>query len=772
MNQEELERAILDFVHRPDYRPLKPRQIAKRLNFSKEAMEQARKIVKQLVKRGELAYGAQHLVKPVTSEQGSRVTGIFRRVEQGHGYVTPRRGDGQANADFYIPAKESRDASTGDLVLVQLAGKIRRGRRVQQQGFIVEIIERDTHRFVGTYFESGGEGFVDVDGALFRNSIAVGDPGAKGARPDDKVVFEMIRFPSHYFDGEGAIVQVLGARGEPGVDTLSVIHEYQLPDAFGDDVLDEARRVVDAFDESLEGREDLSDETIITIDPVDARDFDDAISLERDETGQWTLGVHIADVSHFVQPGSLLDREARNRATSVYLPDRVLPMLPEAISNGVASLQPDRLRYALSVFLHMTAEGALVEAVVKKTAIRSCRRFTYEEVDGFLENRATWKKKLEPPVFELLGRMHELAMVLRRRRAERGALELSLRELAIDLDQDGRVVGAHRVENTESHQIIEEFMLAANEAVADLLDRKGWSFLRRVHPLPDDAKLQMLSEFVGELGYKTDGLTDRFELQSLLAAVEGKPEQAAVNFAVLRSMKQAIYSPAVDGHYALAAEHYCHFTSPIRRYPDLTVHRLLERVLTGGKPPDGGDELVVLAQHCSDRERRAEEAERELKKTKLLAYLSDHVGDRMPGLIVGVERFGFFVEGVDLPAQGLVHVATLTDDRYRFDRSSHSLVGFRRGNVFRLGDRVTVEVAQVDVHRRELDFRLVQRGWPKSAARPKRKTKRKPTAKAAPKRKKARKKSARKKAVRKKTTTRATGKKTTRRAKKSKRRGK
>jgi ribonuclease R len=584
----------------------------------------------------------------------------------------------------------------------------KKGRLGKSEGRIIDIVERATNRFVGIYFVQAGMGLVQIDGKVFTKPIYVGDPGAKGAQPDDKVVIEMVRFPSQVRDGEGVIVDILGQRGQPGVDTLSIIHEFNLPGEFPADALESSRKQAEKFDESIpRGRRDLTCEAVITIDPATARDFDDAISLERQPNGHWLLGVHIADVSHFVRLKSALDREAKNRATSVYLPDRVIPMLPEVISNNLASLQPDKVRYAVSALIEFSPEGQRIGTDVFKSAIKSCRRFAYEEVDQYLADRAAWKKKLKAPVHALLGRMHELAMMLRQRRMKRGSLELAMPELEIDLNSDGQVTGAHLAENTESHQIIEEFMLAANEAVAESLADNGMPFLRRVHGSPDPRKLKALGDFVKELGFKTESLESRFALQALLDSVKGDPREHAVNYAVLRSMQRAVYSPEEEGHYALASDCYCHFTSPIRRYPDLTVHRLLDS-LSRGKPPEQQMEsLLALGDHCSEREQRAAEAERELKKVKLLLYLKDKVGTQLDGIVTGVENFGLFVTGTALPAEGFVHISALSDDYYKYDRAGHVIKGFRSGNTYRLGDPVQVAVAAVDVERRALDFRLL-----------------------------------------------------------------
>ena len=712
----ELQEAVLRYVNSDKYQPVKPRVIAKKLKLPKDRHIDLKRAVKRLVQAGKLTYGSGHLIKPAaagaTPAAGVKgVTGVFRRTSQGYGFVRPtletRVRD--RSQDIFIPLRKSLDAASGDTVSVVVKRRVRDG-ETRLSGEIVEVLERETHQFVGLYRERVGIAEVFIDGGVFAQAIPVGDPGAKNAAEGDKVVIEMVRFPSHLHEGEGVIVEVLGPRGAPGVDTLSIIMEYNLPGKFPEEVLDNAREKAEQFDESIgEDRLDLTGETIITIDPVDARDFDDAISLVRLDNGHWKLGVHIADVAHFVQAGSPLDGEARNRATSTYLPDRVIPMLPEIVSNNLASLQPDRVRYTRSCYIEFTPEGERTHVEVHRAAIKSCRRFTYEEVDDYLERPANWTRKLTADVRRLLDDMHTLAMVLRKRRLQRGAIELSLPEVKIDLDKQGRVTGAHVVENTVSHQIIEEFMLSANEAVAQTLTDAGFEFLRRVHQQPDLRKLRTLTEFIRELGFECDSLESRFEIKRVIEMVAGRPEERAVNFAVLRSMQKAVYSPEEEGHYALHSNNYCHFTSPIRRYPDLTIHRALD-ALARGKRPDGDlAGLVALGDHCSDREQRAESAERELIKVKLLDYLSHRIGQKMHAVITGVESFGLFAQGVELPAEGLIHAAALDDDYYHYDKETHSLTGRRRGNRYRLGDYLEVTVAHVDIDRRELDFRIVRR---------------------------------------------------------------
>ena len=704
-----LEEKLLAHVHADNYQPVKPKVIARQLNLTTD--DEKRKLkrsIKRLVKRGHLEYGRNHVVFPGSGrKKPEEAIGRFRRTRRGDGWVIPRHtGSESRPADIFIPRRRSLDAATGDLVRVRVGRQ--REASDRRRGAVVEILERETHRFVGTYYERGGEWLVTVDGNVFAHPIPVGDPGAKNVTSGDKVVIELVHFPSHTHEGEGVIVEVLGRKGQPGVDTLTIMREYDLPEAFPEEVLAAGHAVAEQFDEEIPSdRRDLTSWTIVTIDPVDARDFDDAISLERLDNGNWKLGVHIADVAHFVQPNTPLDIEARQRATSVYLPDRVLPMLPETISNLVASLQPDRVRYARSILIELSPDGTRLHTEVVKSAIRSCRRFAYEEVDQFLEDREAWREQLTPQVHRLLGDMHELAMGLRRRRLDGGAIELHLPEVKIDIDNRGEVVGAHREEYTESHQIIEEFMLAANMAVAELLSDAEIAFLRRIHEAPDPRKLKMLTKFVQELGYECGSLESRFEIKRVLEAARGKPEEAAVNFAVLKSMQKAIYSPEDVGHYALNATYYCHFTSPIRRYPDLTVHRIFDAIDAGKKPSKDKGPLFPLGEHCSERERRAESAERELIKIKLLALLAKRIGTTMPAVVTGVEEYGLFVQGTELPAEGLVHISTLQDDYYHYDETTHALVGYRKGHHFRLGDTIEVEIVRVSVDQREIDFRII-----------------------------------------------------------------
>jgi ribonuclease R len=688
--------------------PVTAKALARKLGVGKGQLPQLRRALRELVKDGRIEYGRNHTIR-ATAPHGS-VLGMFRRTTHG-GFVRPKLIDGKTGTEIRIRDVAALDAATGDEVLVRVLRKPA-NRDDNPLGEIIRVVERATRQFVGTYFERDGNGYVRVDGTVFSHSIYVGDPGAKGAKLDDKVVFEMLRFPGPDDRGEGVITEILGPRGKPGVDTLSILRAFGLPDEFPKEVLHEARAMAALFDETdLEQRDDYTAEVIVTIDPVDARDFDDAISLGRDKkSGHWLLGVHIADVGRFAPVGGALDHEARKRGNSVYLPQRVLPMFPEVISNGLASLQQGKVRFVKTVWIDFTPLGQRAHVRFANGAIRVKRRFTYEQVSKVLAKPGPAGKSLEAEVLELLLRMKELAMILRERRHKRGSLELMMPETELELDNEGRVTGAHFVTHDVSHQIIEEFMLAANEAVAEHLASLNVPFLRRVHPAPEPTKLQDFAEFARLLGYSVKLEKDRFGLQRVLEESTGEPEQHAVHYALLRSLKQAVYSPNSEGHYALASDDYCHFTSPIRRYPDLTVHRLLDQWIRTGRCGSDQVELAAIGEHCSHTERRADTAERELIKVKLLAYMSERIGLEMPAIITGVADYGFFAQAEQFPVEGLVHISSLVDDYYYFDELSHTLHGRRAKRRYRLGDRVNVQVARVDVYRRQLDFRVVKPG--------------------------------------------------------------
>ena len=698
---------ILNFVERRGYKPVKPVMLARRMGVPKKEQNAFRDAFTNLLDKRKLAISRTGRVEPKRVSSDREVVGQLRRRANSGTVRWPSEKDPQR--EVYIDSRDLDTAVSGDTVRVRLTNKRRSGG--QRCGRVVEVLERARVTFVGRYTEVGGQAVVELQGRNVMGAISVGDPGAKGVKPGDMVVVDVVQFPSDRDRGQGVISKVLGDRGKAGVDTQTVIVNYGLPTEFPEAAMDEAREQAATFDPNdLDEREDLTNDVILTIDPTDARDFDDAISLTRSDDGHWHLGVHIADVSHFVVPGSPLDEEAALRATSVYLPTMVIPMLPEIISNGLASLQEGKRRYTKTCFIEFTPEGTPVHVRLSRTVIENKKRLRYEEVMPIINDQPD-AIEVAPEIELLLKNMYELAMILRGRRFERGALELSNPEIDLIFNDDMQVVGAQREHDDPSHDIIEEFMLAANIATAVKLHDLGWPFARRSHPDPDPMRLRKFKSFVEALGYELPQEQNKLALQSLLNAVKDTPEERAVNMALLKSMQQAIYTGQVIGHYALSEPHYCHFTSPIRRYPDLMVHRLIEAIVLGKKNHKGpsGDVLERECDHCSDMSRRAEAAERELTTVKLLGYYEDRIGETMKAVITGVERFGLFCQGVDLPVEGLIPIRSLGDEYFDFEENLYRLSG-RNGETFQLGDELTVKVAAVDMDRRQLEFAIDRNG--------------------------------------------------------------
>jgi len=711
---------ILKTMRSHRYHPMRLRRLARFFDVAEDDYAEFRSLIKQLIREGEIHEVRGKLRVPRRKrprKKGDRtLEGRFSLSERGFGFVEPAEdeADGPTGGeDLFIPPGRTLDAVTGDTVLAEVEGRGDKG----FFGRILEVKERGQERFVGTVLEEGGRTIVRPDGGVLRRDFAVPDAPSAGARPKDKVVFEVVTYPLRGETGQAVITEVLGHRGDPGVDTLAVIRQFDLPDEFSDGALAEARRAAGRIDdEALSARRDLTAETIITIDPEDARDFDDAISLQTHDDGSMTLGVHIADVAHFVPVGSPLDAEARERGTSVYLPTTVLPMLPETLSNAACSLQEGRTRLTKSVFITFDAEGEPGRVDLANSYIKSAKRLTYRQAQAALDGKTDG---LPAGVVDLLKAMDRLARTLLERRRRLGYLELDLPEVELDFNDDGRVVDACPEEAIFTHRIIEMFMVEANEAVARELDRAGLPCIRRVHPEPDAEASEELQHYATSVGHRLSDPTDRRDLQKLLNRVRGTPEAYGVHLAVLRSLQKAEYRMEPLGHFALGSSAYCHFTSPIRRYPDLAVHRAVDVLVRGrgaskgrrrrgdrkgGAPKLAEGSLDDLAAHCSRTERRAEAAERELTKIKLLEYLQGRIGDTFTGVITGVQAFGVFVENPDLLIDGLVHISSLADDYYTFDRKKWRLVGRKSGRVLRVGTELAVRIAAVDIPQRQLDL--------------------------------------------------------------------
>ncbi|HEY2568513.1 MAG TPA: ribonuclease R [Candidatus Udaeobacter sp.] len=729
-NGRNIQEQILVLLARKDYRPLDRAEIARKLALKGNKLVALRKTLRELERAGQIARVRKNCY--ILPAEADLVTGRLSIHQAGYGFLTSEKS---GEPDTFIAAENIGVAMHGDRVVARILRDepVRRikGRR---EGRVIRILERAHDTIVGTLQCSRNFYYVVPDDPRFVHDVYVGHvskspqhqrdavslPAATSKvapQVGDKVVVRLEPWESRHVNPEGEIIEVLGRGSDPGVDVLSIIRKYHLPTEFPRDVLDQAQGISNTIDASqLEGRKDLREEFIVTIDPDDARDFDDAIHVEKTGSG-WRLGVHIADVAAYVEPGSPLDREARRRGNSVYLPDRVIPMLPERLSNGVCSLNPGVDRLTHSVFLDFDKNGAVKSAHFARSVIRSAHRLTYKQAYAILTG----------PAHDLLSeRLHlawELAAILRRKRFEQGALDLDFPEVKVWLDKEGRPVKLERVENDQSHQLIEEFMLAANEAVGRELKKRAIPTIYRVHENPDPEKLAEYREFVLSFNYRVGDLTHRAELQRLLASFRGKPEEQPLKVALLKSLKRARYSPQPLGHYGLAKANYLHFTSPIRRYADLVVHRALaaagsqsgrmssavRRHQKPGLNPDMA-EVASIAEHISATERTAADAEVEATQMKKLEFFQRQLDARNPQIfratIVDVRNYGLMVELPDALVTGLVHVSSLMDDFYLFDQARRQLIGRQSRKRFSVGDELSVFVVRVDAFKRQVDFAI------------------------------------------------------------------
>jgi ribonuclease R len=718
--REVFKEKILGFLKHRDYSPLKLSQLAKELGISSEDYLQFKQAFEELRGAGRVVSGERNLV--ALPAMSGRVTGTFRANPKGFGFVTPL--EPSSHGDLFIPPDATAEAMTGDVVAAKVVRKEMRNGQERCSGRVVEILERAHNRFVGTLQKRSearlpaGQGWVvQPDGSGFVELITVDDVRAKNAKEKDKVVVEILSYPTERFLARGVIIEVLGKAGQYESEISSVVCQYHLPCEFNDSSLVQAHRAATEFNpENIEGRDDIRDKVIVTIDPPDAKDFDDAISLDKDAGGNWVLGIHIADVTYFVPAGTPLDAEAKNRGNSIYLPGRTIPMLPEMLSNGVCSLQPGQGRYVKSAYITYDRQGNVLGRKYSNSIMCSTERLTYQQVDRILKGHT---KGMRGEVIELLRNMEVLARIIEKRREKAGMLHLDLPETELVLDDAGRVADACPVDTSYPHTIIEMFMVEANEAVATLLDRVNVPFMRRIHPEPDTLTMQNLSQLVRALGLHLPKAPDRAALQELLNAVKGRDCSLAINLVVLRSLARAVYSPLHIGHFALASKLYCHFTSPIRRYADLLVHRLLDCYLRGtldsastrqGEGPCRSmadwvlhaQDLVEAGKHITFTEERADDAERELKTVLILQMLSDKIGEELDCVVTGLTNFGVFVQSRKLGIEGLVQLADLGPDVWKYNQKSGCLLGIHSGQSVILGQPMKVRIVSVNVSARQL----------------------------------------------------------------------
>ena len=697
-----LGREILRLIRDPKYRPLDKTEIADALGYGVSERREIRLVLRELEQAGEIARVRKS--RYVLPDSADLVTGTLSVNEAGYAFLTNEQA---GKADLFIAAENTGTAMHGDRVVARIIrpAELSRARHPRAEGRVIRILARAQEEFVGTLQHTRNFFYVVPDDPRLVHNIYIQPTAVDGRAPhgDDKVVVRLEQWESRHVNPEGKIIEILGPRAAPGVDILSIIRKYHLPTKFPRAVLEEAEKIPDRISAAmLVGREDLRSEFIITIDPDDARDFDDAIHVEELPGGGWRLGVHIADVSAYVPPGSALDREARSRGNSVYLPDRVIPMLPERLSNGVCSLNSHVDRLTHSVFLQFDKMGRPRSARFARTVIRSAKRLTYKEAYRLLKN---------PARDELGERLHaawKLAALLRRKRFEHGALDLDMPEVKVIVDKSGKAVRFERVENDESHQLIEEFMLAANEAVARELKNRGIPTIYRVHENPDPERLAEFREFVLTHGMRVGDLTHRREVQRLLDLIRGTAEEHPLKIGLLKSLKRARYATTPLGHYGLAKANYTHFTSPIRRYADLAAHRALSDRSASKKILPTVEWLSSTAEHISMTERNAADAEQDAVKMKKLEFFEAQVRAQRPqvfdAVVIDVRNYGLLIELPEVLLTGLVHVSTLTDDFYIFSAAQRQFVGRQTRRRFAVGNKLRVHVARVDQFKRQIDF--------------------------------------------------------------------
>ena len=701
---KERKERILAYMESEGYVPIKRRDMRAMLSVPQEDREKFESLINELIAEGRVFETKKG--KLASPKDLQMATGTFIGHARGFGFVTPDAG----GEDIFIPASETMGAMQKDRVLYKVLHKAEKGKKAD--GVIVRILERGQQRIVGT-FEAGskGYGFVVADDKKIAKDIFISRENTKGAVTGHKVVVEITDYGEDRRNPEGKVIEILGHINDPGVDILSVIRRYELAVEFPEEVYAEIEHLgTEVAEADKKGREDLRDLLTITIDGADAKDLDDAVSLKRLGNGNFELGVHIADVSHYVRENTALDKEAYARGTSVYLVDRVIPMLPHKLSNGICSLNPHVDRLALSCLMEVNGRGEVVSHRILESIINSDYRMTYTAVREILEDGTPALLEQYAEILPMLEDMEELRQILGEKRRKRGSVNFDLPESKIILDENGKPIDIKPYEKSIATNMIEEFMLVCNETIAENSFWQEMPFMYRSHQEPDEDKLEKMEQFLRGFGYylrKKDGEIHPRELQKVLQKAEETDEERIITRMVLRSMMQARYTAENGGHFGLAAKYYCHFTSPIRRYPDLEIHRMIKKMLHGELDEKASAyyrrKMPDWAKHCSKQERVAEDAERDTDALKKVDFMEDKVGQIYEGIISGVTNWGIYVE---LPntIEGMVALSQMDDDYYEFDEKKMLVFGKRTKKSYRLGDKVVVSVAKVDRMMGTIDF--------------------------------------------------------------------
>lgn len=704
----DLKQQILTFFKETASKPLSVQELEETMEFEEtNEFKDLMKALNELEEEGELVRTRKNRFG--LPEKMNLIRGRIQMHAKGFAFLIP---DEEDKDDVYLHHSDLHSAMNNDKVMVRIEKRDEQGNR--PEGTVIRILERATTRIVGTYESSRNFGFVIADDKRIPNDIFIPKGQTNGAADGHKVIVNITKFPEERMSAEGEIVEILGHKNDPGIDIISIIHKHGIKVDFPDEVLKQAGETPDQIsEEEIKNRRDLRDETIVTIDGADAKDLDDAVTVKKLDNGNFKLGVHIADVTYYVDEGSPIDKEARERATSVYLVDRVIPMIPHRLSNGICSLNPHVDRLTLSCEMEINKSGDVVEHEIFQSVIKTNERMTYRDVNKILEDEDQELIKKYENLVPMFRDMAALAKTLRGKRMDRGAIDFDFKEAGVIVDEEGKAVDVKLRERSVAERLIEEFMLAANETIAEHFHWMDVPFIHRIHQDPDESKLQNFFEFVANLGYAVKGTADNVHpqaLQKVLEEVKGTQEDMIISKLMLRSMQQAKYDPQSLGHFGLATDYYTHFTSPIRRYPDLIVHRLIRTYLVEDKldyktRKHWKDQMPEIARHSSEMERAAVDAERETDDLKKAEFMQDKVGEEYEGVISSVTSFGMFVE---LPntVEGLVHVSTLTDDYYHFHEKQFAMIGERTGNVFRIGDEVTIRVTNVNLDERVVDFEI------------------------------------------------------------------
>lgn len=698
---------ILAFMREEAYKPMLLEELAIIFDLNKKEWKDFSKILEDMETEGLIMKTRKN--KYGIPERMNLIVGKLQGHSKGFGFVIPENAELK---DVYIPAENLNGAMNNDKVIARITKENIPGKKIE--GEIIRILKRANTTIVGTFEKGEGFGFVVPDDKRIYQDIFISKGDMGGAKHGQKVVVEINKWPEKRRNPEGTVIEVLGNAENPGVDILSIIRKYNLPEEFPDEVEEYANRIPEEIPEGeISRRRDLRDLKIVTIDGEDAKDLDDAVSIEKLPDGKYRLGVHIADVTYYVREKSPLDKEAFDRGTSVYLVDRVIPMLPKKLSNGMCSLNPRVDRLTMSCVMTIDKEGKVVEHEIFESIIKTSERMTYTDVTRILKDNDPELMKRYDYLIDDFKNMEELCMILNAKRMRRGALDFDFDETKIILNDKGKPIDIMPYEREIANRIIEEFMLVCNETIAEHMFWTGTPFVYRIHEDPDEEKLMIFSEFIHNLGMylRATGEVHPKTLQGILEQAKGKKEEIVVNTLLLRSLKQARYSPESTGHFGLAAKYYCHFTSPIRRYPDLAIHRIIREFINGKIDENRISKLKKFvdeaSKQSSDMERRAQEAERETDDLKKVEYMSDKIGEVYTGVISSVTSFGIFVE-LKNTIEGLVHISNMLDDYYIYDEKHHSLMGERLRKVYRLGDEVIIKVVKTDIDTRTIDFALVE----------------------------------------------------------------